>query len=87
MDDYIVLAIPKSQDQLHHVTNTIMTWINYVFPPDKDDKEDVISIKKILKRKLYWQLLRMCWDLNLMETQESIPYGSLRTAVRPEIAE
>ena len=42
MDDYIALAIPKSQDQLHHVANAIMTGINDVFPPDKYDKEDAI---------------------------------------------
>ena len=68
MDDYIVLAIPKIQDQLHHFANEIMTGIHDVFPPDKDDKEDDISLKKILKRNLPGQLLRMCWDLNLMET-------------------
>ena len=38
MDDYIVLAIAKSQDQLHHVANAIITGIHDVFPPDKDDK-------------------------------------------------
>ena len=38
MDDYIVLAIPKNQDKLHHVANTIMTGVNYLFLPDKDDK-------------------------------------------------
>ena len=75
MDDYIVLDIPKIQDQLHHVANTIMTGIHDVFPPDKYDKEDAISLKKIIKRKMYGQLLRMCWDLNLMETRESISYG------------
>ena len=32
MDDYIVLAIPKSQDQLHHIANAIMTGIHDVFP-------------------------------------------------------
>ena len=51
MDDYIVLAIPKIQDQLHHVANAIMTGINDVFPPDKNDKEDAISINKILKKE------------------------------------
>ena len=43
MDDYIVLAIPKIQDQLHHVANAIMTGIHDVFPPDKDDKQYAIS--------------------------------------------
>ena len=37
MDDYIALSIPRSQDQLHHVANAIMTGIHDVFPPDKDD--------------------------------------------------
>ena len=46
MDDYIALDIPRSQDQLHHFDNAIMTAINDVFPPDKDDKEDAISLKK-----------------------------------------
>ena len=82
VDDYIVLAIPIIQDQLHHVANAILTGIHDVFPPDKYDKEDAISLRKFLKRKLYGQLLRMCRDLNLMETQESIPYGSPRTVVQ-----
>ena len=38
IDDYIVLDIPKIQDQLHHVANAIMIGIHDVFPPDKDDK-------------------------------------------------
>ena len=38
MDDYIALAIPKIQDQLHHVANAIITGIHYFFSPDKDDK-------------------------------------------------
>ena len=54
MDNYIVLAIPKIKDQLHHVANAIMTGINYVFPPDKDDKEYAISLKKILKKEAGW---------------------------------
>ena len=46
MDDYILLAIPRSQDQLHNVSKTIMIGVHYLFPPDKDDKEDAISLKK-----------------------------------------
>ena len=38
MDDYIALEIPRSQDQLHHVVNKIMTGIHEVVPPEKDDK-------------------------------------------------
>ena len=51
MDDYIVLAIPKIQDQLHHVANAILTGIHDVFPPDKYDKEDAISLRKFLKNR------------------------------------
>ena len=54
MYDYIVLDIPKIQDQLHHVANSIIIGIHYVFPPDKDDKEDAISLKKILKKEAVW---------------------------------
>ena len=82
MDDYIVLAIPKIQDQLYHVANAIMIGINDMFLPDKYDKEHAISLNKILKRKLNGKLLIMLWDLNLTETQENIPYGSLRTAIQ-----
>ena len=51
MDDYIALAIPRSQDQLHHAANSIMTGIHDVFPSDKNDKEDAISVKKMLKKE------------------------------------
>ena len=54
MDDYIVLDIPNSQDQQHNVANAIMTGIHDMFPPDKDDKEDAISLKKILKKEAAW---------------------------------
>ena len=33
MDNYIALAILRSQDQLHHVAISIMTGIHDVFPP------------------------------------------------------
>ena len=32
MDDYIGLAIPRIQAQLHHVSNTLTTDIHDVFP-------------------------------------------------------
>ena len=50
-DDYIALDIRRREDQLHHVANAIMTVIHDVFPLDKDDKEDAIYLKKILKRR------------------------------------
>ena len=58
MDDYIVLAIPTSQDKLHHVSNAIMTGIHDVFFLDKDDKEDDIYLKKILKKKAAWEIIK-----------------------------
>ena len=54
MDDYTVLATTKIQDQRHHVDNAIMTGISDVFPPDKDDKEDAISLKKFKKKEAAW---------------------------------
>ena len=58
MDDYIALAIPRSQYQLNHVANAIMTWIHDVFSPDKDYKEDSISLKKILKKEAAWSIIK-----------------------------
>ena len=81
MGNCISLDIPEIRDQLQHVTNDVMTGIHHVFPPDKYYDEDAIQFKKILKRRARGQLLRMCWDLTLMVTQGSIPYGSLRIAV------
>ena len=58
MDDYIVLDIPKSQYQLHNVSNSIMTGIHDVFPRDKDDKKYAISLKKILKKEAVWATIK-----------------------------
>ena len=82
MDDYIVLDIPKSQDQLHHVVYAIMTRIHDVFPPDKDNEEDSISLKKILKKEAVWVTIKNVLRFEFDKTQEIIPYGSLRTAVQ-----
>ena len=60
MDYCIVLDIPRSQSQPHHVVNIMMTGICYVLPLDKDYNKDAISLKKILKRKARGQSLRMC---------------------------
>ena len=35
-----------------------MTGIHDVFPPDKDDKEDSISLKKILKKEYVWEAIQ-----------------------------
>ena len=58
IDDYIALAIPRIQDQLHHVANDIMKGIHDVFSPEKDDKEDAIYLKKILKKEAAWEIIK-----------------------------
>ena len=52
------MDIPKSQDQIHHVANAIMTGIHNVFPPDEDDKGDNISLKKIMKKTTAWATIK-----------------------------
>ena len=42
----------------HHVANVIMTGINDVLPPEKDDKEYAIYLKKILKKESAWKIIR-----------------------------
>ena len=81
MEDYIALAIQRIRAQLHHVENAVMTEIHDVFHPDKDDDKDEIYLKKILKKRVRGQLLRICCDLNLVITQGSIPYVSLSIPV------
>ena len=58
MDDYIVLAIPRIQDQLNHVANAIMSRIHDVFLPEKDDTKNKISLKKILKKEAAWAIIK-----------------------------
>ena len=53
-----MLDIPRTQDQLHHVVNAIMTGIHDVFPPDKYDKEDSISLIKIMKKESAWAIIK-----------------------------
>ena len=35
-----------------------MTEIHDVFPPDKDDKEDSIPLKKIMKNESAWEIIK-----------------------------
>ena len=58
MDSCITLDIPRIKDKLNHVANVIMTEIQYMFPPNKYDKEDVISLKKILNKEDAWTIIR-----------------------------
>ena len=56
VDDYIALAIPTSQQQLEHVANAVTMGIHDVFPPDDNDEEDAISLKKLKKFEAMWLL-------------------------------
>jgi hypothetical protein len=43
VDDFMILAIPVSREQLRHAANAIMSGIHDVFPPDAADSNDPIS--------------------------------------------
>ena len=58
MDDYIAVAKPRIQYQLHNVANSIMTGIHDMFPPDKYDKEYAIYLKKVLKKEVAWAIIK-----------------------------
>ena len=49
VDDFVSLVIPTSQEQLRHITNSIMEGIHDVFPADPDNSNDPISEKKLIK--------------------------------------
>ena len=56
VDDFVALAIAVSKAQLDHVAGGVMHGIHDVFPADKDDNEDAISLKKFKKREGTWML-------------------------------
>ena len=57
VDDFIVLAIQRSQEDLRHIANTVLQRINDVIPPDEIDDDDAISLKKVLKREGAWAVI------------------------------
>lgn len=44
-------TISLVQQQVDHISNSVMFGIHDVFPPSEDDKEDPISLQKLLKGK------------------------------------
>ena len=54
VDDFISLAMPRSQADLRHVANAVMNGIHDVFPADESDDDDAISLKKLLKLEGMW---------------------------------
>jgi hypothetical protein len=45
------LAIPTSRQVLDHVANGVMCGIHDVFPADKDEANDPISLNKLLQKE------------------------------------
>ena len=59
MDNYILLSIARNWAQLRHVANAVMTEIHDVFLPDKDDEDDVISLRNIyIYKEVVWAVLK-----------------------------
>ena len=53
VDDFISLATPTSREQLVHVANAVMSGIHDVFPADKDDSNDPLSLTNIFEAREY----------------------------------
>jgi hypothetical protein len=58
VDNYIGLVIPTTRGQLHHVANGVMCAIHDVFPPDARDKNNQISLKKLLSWDGEWDKIK-----------------------------
>jgi hypothetical protein len=58
VDDFTALAQAKSRQQLEHLTKAMMHGIHDVFPPDTEDANDPISLKKLLKLEGEWAVLK-----------------------------
>jgi hypothetical protein len=56
VDDFINMAVARTQKQLRHVANSVMTAIHNVFPADEVDANDPISHKKLEKLEGQWAL-------------------------------
>ena len=57
-DNYISLAIGRSQYQFRHVSDLIIQGIHDVFLPNTDDNADTIKLKKLLKNKGAWYFIK-----------------------------
>ena len=72
VDDYILLAIPTSQEQMLHVANTVMHGIHNVFPPDAADNNDPISLKKLKKLEAMWALTKEILGFEFDEAKKTM---------------
>lgn len=58
VDDYIALAMPASQEELDHVSGSVMRGVHDVFPENNDDDEDPLSLKKLKKMEGAWAVAK-----------------------------
>ena len=56
VDDYMSMALATLQQQLDHVSSALMHSIHDVFPPDVNDEQDSMSLKKLKKEDGAWAL-------------------------------
>jgi hypothetical protein len=49
VDDFMLLIIPATKEEMLHVAKTVMTGIDDVFPAAADGNNDPISLKKMKK--------------------------------------
>eukprot|EP00956_Cyclotella_meneghiniana_P025446 scaffold53123_cov73-Cyclotella_meneghiniana.AAC.1 len=93
VDDYLAMAVATSQEQLRHVANAVMKGVHDVFPPDEDDSNDPLSLKKLEKKEGEWALLKdmLGFDFNgdlktmqLEEKKRTFLLGVLQKWLRTE---
>jgi len=67
VDDFISIVIPASQEQLRHVANAIMESIHDIFPPDDDNANDPLSLRRSYSNgTVNMMFSRLFWVLNSM---------------------
>ncbi len=49
VDDFMLLIIPATKEEMLHVATAVMTGMHNVFPEAKDNNNDPISFKKLKK--------------------------------------
>ena len=79
VNDYISLAIPKSQDKLRHVENAVMKVIHDVLPVDVDDEENYISMKKVKTQEAKWNLEKEVLGFHFDGIEKKNMVGSQKT--------
>jgi hypothetical protein len=71
------LEIPYSQQHLQHTAHATIMEIHIIFPPDANNKNDPISLKKLLEGDGQYSTLKCLLSFNLMWT---IKCSGLKTA-------